>query len=378
MAEQALNQSSSLLFQLPPEIRHYIWELTLPVRVVELDVPLNHIVRTSCQLQTTTWLNARAPLATRICHESRAVALGNGGPLYSDDEGGTRGPAWAAGNPIAFNPWARPATDVLHINWTSAYDTGFALYTGAIALLHSKAQQQGMRMSIMSSLILGFNTFGQSFTFGASQALALLRSDTTYLVTLHVVSLHVGLDVALKTGLFGRLCEERVRLVGAGDKATFQAFSDLWDAGPPDDEEPEAFFGLALRRHESDWLARIVAWRKAVEIRWLKHRWDSAGDAGFPGIVDPWDAWLLPSGDDESAQQSLHLTVFEPPGLALLAGRVPNKEHPWVVKEMLKIPRFEPQVMFRLCEEMCYAPPPLRQTSVRGSGVRGIGRGGLQ
>lgn len=88
-------QSFELFPRLPIELQRRIWELCLPARVVELDLPatdgaLDRLAANKapflCTLQPTSNINSRVPLATRICRESRSVALLAGlTELYDDD-----------------------------------------------------------------------------------------------------------------------------------------------------------------------------------------------------------------------------------------------------------------------------------------------------
>lgn len=72
---------------LPIELRFEIWRLCLPHRVCEKDLAFYHIsfdrpddnTPTPCFLYQTTEVNGRPPVITRVCHESRAVALKTGG-----------------------------------------------------------------------------------------------------------------------------------------------------------------------------------------------------------------------------------------------------------------------------------------------------------
>ena len=74
--------------QLPPELREEIWRYCLPYQARELDVRLADNVYWNeprpCQLQDTSLQNSHPPLLTRICRESRAVAL-KAGVLLTDN-----------------------------------------------------------------------------------------------------------------------------------------------------------------------------------------------------------------------------------------------------------------------------------------------------
>ncbi|OBT99194.1 hypothetical protein VE01_02665 [Pseudogymnoascus verrucosus] len=373
-------QSFPLFPRLPVELQRRIWELCLPARIVELDLQGTDIVPTSCSLQQTSQINSRASLATRICRESRSVAfLAGATELYDDDFQRSDTPEWEAMNDIR-DLWASPPTDVLHLNYYGAYDGYYHWSGNPVEFLIWLARRYHMRMSIVASLLVGFgDTEGAEYLFGFDKNFDLLaEGGGPYLTTLCVVSLHVGLESALwKDGgmLFGRLGEERVKLIKVGDKAALKAYYNLWAAGPVEDREPEQFFDLAVSRHESEWLPRVAQWRRRLLTTWMNHCWAKAEEANELGsIQDHQGVWraprnnegrIIPKGDSGPFSHYMR----PGPGLGGMRTRVPNEEHPWVAGGLRDMPCFEPVVMFRLCEDKCYAPKPQR--------TRGLGRGGL-
>ena len=90
MAEPMTQAQSFTLFPLLPlELRRRIWEFCLPVRVIELD----HLWidesdpghDTHCNMGNATAINLRTPIITRVCSESRSVALRRTGRLLLSD-----------------------------------------------------------------------------------------------------------------------------------------------------------------------------------------------------------------------------------------------------------------------------------------------------
>lgn len=69
-----------LFLELPYEIRAIIWELCLPHRVQEIEVPRNDIrwPYESCRQVSAYMANRRPPAISRVCRESRAVAMQSG------------------------------------------------------------------------------------------------------------------------------------------------------------------------------------------------------------------------------------------------------------------------------------------------------------
>lgn len=107
--------------RLPPEIRIAIWKFCLPNRVTELVYPDNSDY---CQLRHASSLNSKPPIISRVCHESRQVAFGEGGflgDLYArGDEG------WDAFHSRNFDRrlWITPTTGTLHLNLAKETEIG--------------------------------------------------------------------------------------------------------------------------------------------------------------------------------------------------------------------------------------------------------------
>ncbi|KAJ5833512.1 hypothetical protein N7474_001823 [Penicillium riverlandense] len=80
MGETTLLPEEALTFprfpDLPAELRLMIWSYSLPHRVVELDMSTQAIgPPLPCGLTLTSTLNGLPPLISRVCRESRSVAL---------------------------------------------------------------------------------------------------------------------------------------------------------------------------------------------------------------------------------------------------------------------------------------------------------------
>ncbi|KFY69013.1 hypothetical protein V496_00600 [Pseudogymnoascus sp. VKM F-4515 (FW-2607)] len=391
-ARQQPAQSFLLFPQLPVELRRLIWELCLPARVVELNLQVQrtHIAHTSCSLQRTSLINTRAPLATRVCKESRNVALLAGATeLYND----------AYADDVTHNIqyfWVTPPTDVLHLNCCSPYDVWYNRSGNPLRSLVwlARRNQHYTRMSIVAPLVMGFDEHeGAAFSAEFLEDFEVLaEGGGPYMTTLCVVSLHVGLDAALQTEggmLFGRLGEERVKLIEAGDRAALQAYCNLWTAGPAQDREPAPYFDLVVRRHESEWLPLVAQWRRRLVTAWVRHCWAKEEAGTKPAnIQDPQRVWRALGKDEWRVAQigdSGHYLDFMRPGPPwplfdeLAARHAPNKEHPWVAGVLRDMPCFEPVVMFRLCEDKCYTPKPRALEQPRAlephrAGSRGAGR----
>jgi hypothetical protein len=324
---------------------------------------------TYCELQTTTFLNSRSPIITRVCRESRDVAFENAGVLGVDVEAEVKPDdpeGWVSGTSLS-DPWFSPAIDIVHLNWTEAYEAEFMNASSPIPFF-LWAASKGIAASITAELVHDFDP--PSRFEGSRKDFDLLEHRKDYLVTLRRVCLHVDVDQAARSGLFGRLAEERVKLVDPTDKDAIQKYHELWAAGPLEDQEPATFFEKALSTESFQ--ARIKKWSGELEQLWLRRKYFAAQEADFANIEDPEHIWLEPRRDENG--ESLDLQI----SLAGIRTEIffPNKDHPWVKKAIEEMPRFTPMIMFRLCDRKCYKPAPPRPPPQRGGlGRRGRGFG---
>jgi hypothetical protein len=169
-------------------------------------------------------------------------------------------------------------------------------------------------------------------------------------VVIQMVPLHVGRSAALESGLFGRLGEERIVLVSPADKCALQNFHRLWLSGPPD-LEPEKFFKAAVEAQQFQ--KAVERWQYKSRAYWLKFKCDQAVRNGtlrqeevVPGGSSMWYS------HEEWDKQNIRPRYATGPGAKW--PELFDEEHPFVRKVMEEMPRFEPVVMFRLCEKNCY------------------------
>ena len=373
MMERAQPEPSFPLFaKLPVELQCRIWELCLPTRVVELDLQGTDMVHpTSCSLRPTSLVNSRPPIATRICPQSRSVAqLAGMKKLYSDSDKDDI-PRWSATNTIT-GQWVIPSTDVLHLHYWPEYDIYYNWFgSPPRVLLWLAREKYHMQLSIVAPLVMGLDEFeGSEYYSGYMKNFELLaEGGGPYLTTLCVINLHVGLDTALRTEggmLFGRLGEERVKLVGADDEAALRAYYNLWTTGPVEDTEPARFFNVAVHKHHSDWLPQLAHWKQRLVTKWVSHHWSKAAGLHEIGdIPNRGQVWRMLEKNETCTEQETSDPDVDSGFMQPLRGIrdprfqfVPNELHPWVARILRDMPRFEPVVMFRLCEEKCYMPKP--------------------
>jgi hypothetical protein len=303
---------------------------------MELDVPHQAVVETYCELQRTSILNMRPPVITRVCRESREVAFQNAGIVKDGSD--PNAPPWFSETSLR-QRWFSPATDTVHLNWAPAYGPSFDHVGEPIPFFLWEAAK-GIAASLTADLLYPFDDPSRRGWITSDYDMLARRKD--YLVTLMMVNLHVSIDQAAGSGLFGRLAEERVKLVDPADEETIQKYHQLWLLGPQQDQEPATFFELALST--KDFKDRVKKWRNDVDQQWLWHKWTQAKDEAenLANIKESEPIWLIPPGQEDEYEDEGLLPDY------------PNMDHPWVKKMLEGVPQFFPMIMFRLCEEKCY------------------------
>ncbi|KAI1080980.1 hypothetical protein F5B20DRAFT_538088 [Whalleya microplaca] len=212
--------------RLPAELRLIVWRECLPHRVVELERPLSQIVffkqPKHCTVEATTNQNSCQPVISRVCRESRAVAFETGGGLWAHypDEDNNHWEHYFAMR----DPWFDTARDVVHMHYEEAYDVDFGHPNSGDPVRHvvwAAAQTK----SGQASFNLDFLSPG--YMYNQSQLADLLRLRSSWLVVVHIVVVHMDLEAAATSGLFGLLCDARVQIIDLRDKRRVDAFYDL-------------------------------------------------------------------------------------------------------------------------------------------------------
>ncbi|RKU43152.1 hypothetical protein DL546_002601 [Coniochaeta pulveracea] len=328
--------------RLPTEIRREIWRQCLPNRVVELDEPVGQLTALfpddadyCCFSNHTAHINRQPPLISRVCVESRTVALEH----VDLSPPATRTTLdFAFGTSMGPADWVDKRRDVLHLNYNDCYSAWYREGEGVFDLLVSEAEAKAQGASLTWA-------FYDNVT-DVDEYLDTLR-NRRLLVSLGVVTIHAPLQPALESGLFGLLGDARVVLVDANDTERlkqYQSFCEKHGLPPDTDPHPASFFNKYCQQGSR---ARVQDRTEDMRFSWLVNSWFLNKDR----IDDPEGAW---SGTPE--------TIPERPEEQWWWQRwVPNREHPWM-KDMLEaMPRIQPRIMVRLCTQRC----PIEYPSAR-------------
>ena len=408
----------SLFPLFPVEIRLLIWSSCLPRRVVEIDNPAHFSewdpLRT-CTLSTTTRTNSRPPVISRVCREAREVAsraggwtwkmiqvTGVGGFDAEEGEGDSPPPYYYQFSKYRGDEtWIQPGRDeVVHLHWTPATHvddfaeswTEMEKRDRAVELLWWLRRRMRIeRVSIVADVVCPFRgdwvRLGNVAIQDTEAVVALGREVPVggeYEVVLEMVTVHVRLDAAVKSGLFGVAGDERVKLVGVDDWDGIERFAALWrEYGSGLDEETGKLFE-EIRDREA-FTMRVEKWRRDVIKPWIWHQWRACRwkeDLPVDRVWKGRNRWVDAPGP---AVTDAGLPTWDPNGERRwgidIEVREPNEDDLWVKEELENMPRFVPKIMFRLCGGECYLPEPERprlRWRLPSPPGRGRGRGGAR
>lgn len=197
---------------LPSELRLIIWRYCLPHRVAELDEALNDSgIDFPCGLELTSHMNGNPPLISRVCRESRAVALQSRSLLSK--EGMPEDAKWRTDTQL--NIPIDQSRDLVHLNW----EPGSPYY-------HSRGSSVSYLAWHAAQVAHGGSLMKKSLEIAE---LDNLKKMPSWLVVTRVVIIHASHEYAAKTGLFGLLGDAPVQVVEVSDEARVEAFFDFAD-----------------------------------------------------------------------------------------------------------------------------------------------------
>lgn len=398
-----------LFLELPYEIRAIIWELCLPHRVQEIEVPRNDIrwPYESCRQVSAYMANRRPPAISRVCRESRAVAMQSGQqydafmralwgrfpeapyPQKDDDTPPWRyRPVDSTRNSPAYSHftgyssrdddealWVLPGRSGLHLNYTEDYAAGGGLdwdqeqEQDPVGYLHFLARElRAPTLSISANLIFPFceNNLRLGPVCNIPNIRALRRYPSYAVVVLHVPLHLTSPTAARQSGLFGLLGDAPLQLLDPRtDWSRTEQLREVWRAHcPPNNSDRDAFraFEVVLASQQG-FLARCQSWLADLQNVWVNYFYQAIGDDGdglregeedAPGFSeenkpDEGSVWTGANYWDEDDDAPTHYRVD-------LATRSLNLENPWVQAHLVQMPMFVPHILFRYCDAKCYLP----------------------
>lgn len=332
---------------LPPEIRIMIWEYCIPNRIAEFDPPWflldGYEIRQACYSGSTIGRNSRLPVLAAVNSESRSLVL----------ERGEWYPCTEMDFPWLKNMWVQPRYDTLHLNsvqfcpiaavnrFLQKGESGHSDSKWISSFLYG-ATKLGMRkISMTAERILPFqrniwthphHLSGPADNWGFAHLYFPSKRELeditkfawhppiprVFHVAMAAVSLHVSMDAAVNSGLFGLLGDAPVQMIDVDANARLREFEEF-------------FFSHALEREKEPRVAALFNLFRSCQFQDIVQKW--AKEAEEIIMTEIW----------HSARRDGEVDVEEP-----------DENHPFM-KEVKRVTfRVRPQIMIRACHNQCY------------------------
>lgn len=332
---------------LPQELRQKIWRHCLPNRVIELDWPDSELAQEACwpwdeedglprcSMRLTSKINAAPPAISRVYYESRTVALETG---HRIDHG-----LWSETFKISTGmtgQWFNPALDVLHLHYTTSYNVEYAVAGDPLPYLISMARRTQSGASL-NRYLAESRWDDEDFINNEGWELS-----NVYSICFKVVCIHCKVQPAIDSGLFGKFGDERIVLVDARHHQRIDQFRQLWQThGLQQDTRSAIFFFSQYINDDAkiDGDNTIQQLLNDLETMWVEAKWDLGRGPKKEGYSkdDVWEEQY--TGDEDSDDDRPAIRYYKP-----------NKDHPWVLSVLSRMPRIRPTIMLRLCTDDCY------------------------
>jgi len=312
----AMAASFPQFLQLPPEIRIQIWELCLPRRVLDIDLPDVYatdpahfsneddydIFQLMCQFRHChVKRNVEPPILLRVCQETRDIVLRNG--HYIDS------PSYDRCIPRL---WVQPKRDVLNLNWDSRYDMDGqdspiwnGTYTHSpVPVTFACADALGVP-SIVSHLLVGdfswphpdVNVYPSEWQAPADMQLLASRSSPM-LISVSTIVLHMNKKSATASGLFGLLGDETVQSVDFYDSGRLRAYYRSWaDNCTKTDAWAKNLFKVLLCDSLKHYF--LEEWLQNLDFIFIGTLWVEARRQGFDTMENPHSVWVPPVSENK-------------------------------------------------------------------------------
>ncbi|KAK4247526.1 hypothetical protein C7999DRAFT_14464 [Corynascus novoguineensis] len=349
---------------LPVELRLMIWSFCIPrCRVYEMDLARTdeHLTfPAGAERPRELWASpsGRIPIISRVCREAREVVQKSHfyltGEEAQTDEDGVPYPPWDAWNtnkPVRL----RKGFDVVHLHWHRGYDRHVYL-PGAPNPWPSFQwlAKRAAAASLSAESLHPFNYDGNNKAFSPSTTIGYeeveyFSPQVLYYVVLAIVELHMSDSEAAEAQVFGALGEEPIQLVDPRDTASVRRFRDVWrcrQSRPPSEEPDLAEFFSRATDSAGAFCERVEQWRQELEKVWM---WHKCLQLSVPGDVLA-EIWAEPAGPAGAPIFGFPTVPSRP---IHWTRRELNRQHPWVQTQLGLMPRFEPVLMFRHCNNMC-------------------------
>lgn len=159
-------------------------------------------------------------------------------------------------------------------------------------------------------------------------------------IAMAAISLHISVEAALESGLFGLLGDAPVQLVDFDDEARLRQFYTLFKANALDEEPAvQTLFELFL---SSRFRTAVEKWTRQADWIIMANLWYYGRHSErYRDILgaDPSSAWT------PKLEECFYFSMYE---------HLLNDDHSWVKQAREKAPKLRPQIMVRYCTRKCY------------------------
>lgn len=347
-----------------------IWRLTLPHRVVELNIPEFAVRPSDCTFDWTSKANNSPPAVSMICWESRGVALWYC-TLQSDKQRAND----HLSRPLPGSFWFRSVHPLVQpskaLTWFNKENDTVLLYHSPYWASRSAWHALSTRIALYGHLAANRTAVFAAMVnpwprclehhpeHGVASGPNIPWRDPIFV--LKIVVIHASVKEARSSGLFGLANDEHIQLVDPLDTnfiMEFFQFTRIVDRGQGRDAV--AFFD-AFRDNVGQWEAQVRAWRRDGLTRDLWTAWMAEYHLGFVGIFNPGGVFDGPrwrNGNALDMTDTASYRTSETGGSIDFDQYGPNENHPWVEDFLEGLPTFRPRIEFRHCADSCVPIPP--------------------
>ncbi|KAJ5160445.1 uncharacterized protein N7482_007449 [Penicillium canariense] len=331
-----------------------VWKECLPKRRV-FDTMLPCFVYENSTCRGNGWASRegwRAPIITRVCHESRAIAFETGRVLFPEDDPNV--PAYIE------SMWSDSTTDIVAQYWRPGLESVvyWAIDDPDPYLFHYASRYQGAMIAEerLQAALQSTNT---------SDWTILARLKDCYVCLANPVMIHLTRREMLASQLFGRLGEEYTQLIDPADQQTLKKFHQLARTSSQQLPETMKFFDQLCT---PSFQSQMHTWSHDTMSHWIWKEWLKEKQTNFSGIARPDLIWMGPPTPtngrpfDPLSPHSFTQQGLFVPNLLDASRFSYNGNHPWVREKLAAAPRFYPRIMIRPCIQQCWRPrtPPRR------------------
>lgn len=286
--------------------------------------------------------NSKRPIVTRVCRESRKIAL----DLTRTDFIGVRAPWALTSFPFRQRHWSKAIIFLVpFLMLDETLDLGYKEHAEFLSWLRdivTVARHGNIELCLQWDPMEDWDfDDGLNVPETAAEASFMaqfvhITSQTNISLVVKAFTIHVSQSRATSSGLFGRLGEEACQLVDVSDVKSIRKYYNLWYSTLPRGHKKRSieqkFWNPILKRAES------VEDTGNIITRWQHHMLAALWLTEPNAPRDAFPFWDSPS------------ISLEPDFYPRMQ---PQTDHPWIKKTIHLLPALRSTVCFRFCANKC-------------------------